>query len=244
MDENKTTFIDVICNHAMVEIADIRLENDMAVSKARFFRKMALYMLNAIPRFNRPPEAREWLKFTAPVYDDFDYTVPDDYSSGNITLETGMTGYELASAIKIVPNGYGTYEYIPIPGMEYDAETGNVTIPASDIGAGEHIAVDFYTDGYFDRELGYDMKDILGLLIQYAWEFRFANDYLLQQPKIKDRSFDVGNEANHMRSATERMRFLSERINQRLKSFEQNVAYRNVVIGNNSAQTTYAPENP
>jgi hypothetical protein len=244
VEGNKTTFIDVICNHAMVEIADLRLENDMNISPARFFRKMALYMIQAIPRFNRPPEAREWLKFTAPVYDDYDYTVPGDYVSGNLTIETGMKGYDVVSAIKIQPNGTGVYDFIPLSGMTYDAETGNVTIPEGSVSADDNIAIDFYTDGYFDRELGFDMKDILGLLIQYVWECRFANDFLLQQPKIKDRSFDVGNEANHMRASTERMKYLSERNNQRLKAFEQNVAYRNTVLeGSTSTGYTYAPEN-
>ena len=243
MEGNKTTFIDVICNHAMVEIADLRLENDMNISPARFFRKMALYMIQAIPRFNRPPEARGWLKFTAPVYDDYDYTVSGDYSSGDLTIETGMKGYDVVSAIKIQPNGTGVYDFIPIPGMTYDAETGDVVIPDGSVSANDNIAIDFYTDGYFDRELGYDMKDILGMLIQYVWECRFANNFLLQQPKIKDRSFDVGNEANHMRASTERMKYLSERINQRLKSFEQNVVYRNTVIEGNGGNVSYSPEN-
>lgn len=244
MEGNKTTFIDVICNHAMVEIADLRLENDINISPARFFRKMALYMIQAIPRFNRPPEAREWLKFTAPVYDDYDYTVPGDYVSGNMTIETGMTGFDMASVIKIQPNGTGTYDFISIPGAQYNAETGDVVVPNAYVNNGDHFSVDFYTDGYFDRELGYDMKDILGLLIQYVWECRFANDFLLQQPKIKDRSFDVGNEANHMRASTERMKYLSERNNQRLKAFEQSVAYRNTVLeGSTSTGYTYAPEN-
>ena len=242
MDGNRTTFIDVICNHAMVEIADIRLETEMAISKARFMQKMAMYLLNAIPRFNRPPEAREWLKFTAPIYDNYDYTIPSDYISGDVTVQTNLTKFEIATAVKVQPSGYGDYEYIPISGITYNPETGEVTIPESDAAANEKIAMDFYTDGYFDRELGYDMKDILGLLVQYLWEMRFANDFLLQQPKIKDKSFDVGNEANHMRASTERMRYLSERINQRLKSFEQNVAYRNVVL-ENTMQTFYTPEN-
>jgi len=240
--ENKTTFIDVICNHAMLEIADIRLENDMATSPARFFRKMALYMLNAIPRFNRPPEAREWLKFTAPVYDDYDFTVETMDAGESITIETGIKGFEMVSAIRVQATGYGTTEFIPLTGTGYDAETGDVTIPSDIVSIGDQIAIDFYTDGYFDRELGYDMKDILGLLVQYVWEQRFANDYLLQQPKIKDKSFDVGNEANHMRSANERMKFLQEQINQKLRAFEQNVEYRNRMILHTD-RTEYAPEN-
>jgi len=238
----QTTFIDVICNHAMVEIADERLQNDMAVSPARFFRKMSLFVINAVPRFNRPPEAREWLKFTAPSYDDFEYIVPTDYESGALTIETGVTGYGMASVIKITEDGYGGYEHIAIPGAIYDEETGNVTIPDGNVNSGDALYIDFYTDGLFDRELGWDMKDILGLLIQYAWEFRFANDFLLQQQKIKDKSFDVGNEANHMRSANERMKFLQEQINQKLRAFEQNVEYRNRMILHTD-RTEYAPEN-
>ena len=222
MDGNGTAFIDVICNHAMVEIADL------ATSPARFFRKMSLYTLQAIPRFNRPPEARAWLKFTAPAYDDYDYTVSPDYIAGDITIATELTGFEIVSAIKIQNSGYGTTEFIPISGISYDAETGAVTIPDGAVSAGDNIAIDFYTDGHFDNGLTYDMKDILGLLIQYVWEQRFANDFLLQQPKIKDKSFDVGNEAKHMRAATERMRFLSERIFQRLCAFEQSLAYRSL----------------
>lgn len=230
MDGNKTTFIDIICNHAMVEIADVRLQNELRISHARFFRKMSLFMLNAIPRFNKPPEAREWLKFTAPVYDDYDCVIPETADGEDVVIETGLTGYELVNAVKIQENGFGEYEFVSVPECVYDAETGNLTFPSGSVAAGDKIAVDFYTDGYFDRELGHEIKDILGLLVQYVWEMRFANDFLLQQPKIKDKSFDVGSEANHMRAATERMRFLSERIEQRLNKFEQDVAYRNTVL--------------
>lgn len=237
-----TTFIDVICNHAMLEIADTRLQNEMAISTARFFRKMSFYMINAIPRFNRPPEAREWLKFTAPVYDDYDYTVPTDYDSDDLTINTEITGYEVCSCIKTVEDGYGGYTQLHVP-ADYDAESGEITIPSGFVNAGDSLSFDFYTDGYFARELGYDIKDILGLIVQYVWEFRFANDFLLQQPKIKDKSFDVGNEANYMRAATERMRMLQERINQRLKAFEQSLTYRNVVLENNLGNSSYSPEN-
>lgn len=243
MDGSKTTFIDIICNHAMLEIADVRLQTEMGISPAQFFRKMSLYVINAVPRFNRPPEAREWLKFTAPNYDDMEYIVPLTYSDGDLTINTESVGYEIVSVVKKQEDGYGGYEYIPVQSAAYNPETGIITIPEGYASGADVLEIDFYTDGTFDRELGYDMKDILGLLIQYAWEFRFANDYLLQQPKIKDKSFDVGNEANHMRAATERMRMLQERINQRLKSFEQSIAYRNIVLQNNTSTTVYSPEN-
>lgn len=242
MSGNQTTFIDVICNHAMVEIADIRLQTKMAISPAQFFRQMSMYLINAIPRFNRPPEAREWLKFTAPNYDDMEYIVPTDYTSGDLIVSTEIMGYDMASVVKKAEDGYGAYEYIPIHDAEYDKETGEISIENGAVSAGDTLEIDFYTDGVFDRELGWDMKDILGLLVQYIWEFRFGNDFLNQQQKIKDRSFDVGNESNHMRATTERMRYLSERINQRMKSFEQHIAYQNVVKdGDNTIK--YEPEN-
>lgn len=225
-----TTFMDVITNHAMVEISDIRMQREMEINPARFFRKMSFYLLNAIPRFNRPPEAREWLKFTAPVYDDFDYTVPEGYDGDDpLLIDTGKTGYEMVSAVKISPDGYGGYEFIPIRNLEYNSSTGEISI-ADGVALGDNIAIDFYTDGYFDRELDYTVLRILGLLVQVVWENRFANDFLIQQPKIKDRSFDVGNEANYMRATSERMRYLNEQVNQELKRFEQNAAYNAVVL--------------
>ena len=238
-----TTFADVICNHAMVEISDIRLQNELAESPARFLRKMSFYVINAVPRFNRPPEAREWLKFTAPSYDDMEYIVPTDYDGGTLLIPTECTGYSMASVIKIQDDGFGALETIRVDEAEYNPDSGNITIAEGYVASGDHLSIDFYTDGVFDRELGYDMKEILGMLVQYVWEFRFANDFLIQQPKIKDRNFDVGNEANYMRASTERMRMLQERNNQRLKAFEQNMEYRNRVLDSNQGTTVYSPEN-
>lgn len=232
-----TTFIEVISNYALVEIADIRLQKEMQTNPARFFRKMSFYMLNAIPRFNRPPEAREWLKFVAPVYDDYDYTVPDGYDGDDpLVIEAGLKDYEMVSGVKIAEDGFGGYEFVPIANLEYDPTSGNVTIP-SGVAMGDNIAIDFYTDGYFERELDYRVLRILGLLVQVVWENRFANVYLLQQPKIKDRNFDVGNEANYMRAASERMRFLNNQANEELRSFEQYCAYNLTVTncGNTAA---------
>ena len=237
MNENRTTFIDIICNHAMIEIADIRLQKEMTVSPARFFRKMSFFVLNAIPRFNRPPEARIWMECTPPSFDDMEYIVPDQITESEITIETGKTGYEIVSVINAKDDGYGSFEYIPVQIKDYDAETGIITLDGNSVFPCELLIIDFYTDGAFKRELSADMKRILGLLVQVVWENRFANDYLLQQPKIKDRSFDVGSEANHMRAATERMRFLNEQVNQELKRFEQNATYSAVVLHDKTSIT-------
>lgn len=223
-----TTFSDVICNHALVEIDDVRLQKKLAESPARFYRTMAMYMMNAIPRFHKPPEAREWLKFTAPQYDDYQYTTTDQDTGESIAIETGVKGYELCNAILIQADGYGGVANIPLP-TEYDEETGVVTIRGA-FQPGMTIDIDFYTDGVFDRNLGYDVKRILGLCVQVVWENRFVNAFLIQQPKIKDRSFDVGNEANYMRASTERLRELTARLNGELNAFEQDIEYGRVVL--------------
>ena len=223
-----TTFSDIICNHALVEIDDVRLQKKLAESPARFYRTMAMYMMNAIPRFHKPPEAREWLKFTAPQYDDYQYTTTDQDTGESIAIETGVKGYELCNAILIQADGYGGVANIPLP-TEYDEGTGVVTIQGA-FQPGMTIDIDFYTDGVFDRNLGYDVKRILGLCVQVVWENRFVNAFLIQQPKIKDRSFDVGNEANHMRASTERLRELTARLNGELNAFEQDIEYERVVL--------------
>lgn len=230
-----TSFIDIVCNHAMIEIADIRLQKELEISPARFFRKMAFYMLNAIPRFNRPPEARIWMEFTPPSFDDMEYTTPGEIPAEGLTVETGKTGYEIVSVISMTEDGYGSYDYTPVPVENYDAETGVIQFAPDVVSTNETLSIDFYTDGMFERELGAEMKRILGLLVQIVWENRFANDYLLQQPKIKDKSFDVGSEANHMRATTERMRYLNEQVNQELKRFEQNSVYSAVVLNDKNS---------
>lgn len=238
----QTTFIDVICNYALVEISDVRLQKEMQTNPARFFRKMSYYLLNAIPRFNRPPEAREWLKFTAPLYDDYDLTVPDDYVVGTpLTVNTDLLEFDMVNAVKLAEDGFGGYEYIPLTISSYDSATGIVILSAENaLNVGDNISIDFYTDGYFDRDLDYRVLRILGLLVQLVWENRFINDFLNQQPKIKDRSFDVGNEANHMRASTERMRFLNHQVNSELRSFEQYCAY-NLTVLNEGVGTMLNP---
>lgn len=240
-----TTFIDIICNHAMVEIDDVRLQKKMAESPARFFRTMAMYMMNAIPRFHKPPEAREWLKFTAPQYEDYQYTISANDISGEtstIAIPTGIKGYEICNAILMQPDGYGGTAIIPVE-TEYDADTGIATIRGA-FTEGQMIDLDFYTDGVFDRTLGYDVMRILGLCVQLVWESRFVNAFLIQQPKIKDRSFDVGSEANHMRASTERLRELTARLNGELNAFEQDMEYNRVVLHNEPEIAAQYPMNP
>lgn len=59
---------------------------------ARFFRKMALYMKNAIPIFNRPPEIRQWLELdmTLPSWDEASWV-----STGESAMEETQVATEM-----------------------------------------------------------------------------------------------------------------------------------------------------
>lgn len=238
---NQTTFSEIITDFAMVQIDDERLQELLVENPARFFRKMSLYMINAIPRFTHPPEARIWLRFTAPTFEDYTYTVTGE-EGGQAQIETGITGYSLVSAVYTTDDGYGGLMDVPVNVLESDPETGAVTIEIpEDLPPDTPIALDFYTDGLFDRELDYRVKRILGLCVQLEWEMRFVNAFLIQTPKIKDKSFDVGSEANITRANTERIRMLTDNLNDEMRKFAQDVAYADVAGYKNSLVNPKGP---
>lgn len=65
-------YSEIICDYFMIQQEDVRLQDEMDENPAKFFRKMALYMKNGIPMFNRPPEAKKWLAHTDPDWDDYE----------------------------------------------------------------------------------------------------------------------------------------------------------------------------
>ena len=223
-----TTFSEIIGDYAMVQIDDERLQRLLAENPARFFRKMSMYMMNAIPRFTHPPEARIWLRHTPPAFDEYTYTVTGT-DIGGTAVQTGVTGFSIVSAAYTADDGYGGLEDVPVEITGSDPITGEVTLAiGSDIPEGTPIQLDFYTDGVFDRELDARVKRILGLCVQLEWEMRFANAFLIQTPKIKDKSFDVGSESNLTRANTERIRMLTDHLNDEMRNFEQDEAYGKV----------------
>lgn len=215
------TYSEIICDYFMVQQEDVRLQDELAENPAAFFRKMALYMKNAIPMFNRPPEAKEWLRHTDPEWTDSDRTTEHLMNPGD-TIETGMTGYELMSAGYIEEDDVGTPSYRKVD-VAYDPETGIVTLNEV-VEAGRDLQFDFYTDGTFVYELTEEMKNILGLCVQYVWERRFNNDFLSRTPKIHDDSFTTGSESNWVAKGTERLRTIYGQLNSALVSFEQGLA--------------------
>ena len=220
-----TTFSEIIAEYAMVMIDDERLRDQLSVNPARFFRRMSLYLKNAVARFVHPPEARSYLRYTAPIVNTASYTVTGD-ESGSASVSTGVTGFSIVSAVYTVDDGYGALTDIPVYVSDYDTETGDVTLQIDeDIPAGTEIQIDLYTDGAFSLALDERVKHILALFTQVEWEGRFINAFLVQTPKIKDKSFDVGSESNLSRANTERYRMLLDQANGEMLRFEQDVWY-------------------
>ena len=67
-----TTFSDII-SLAMASkiINDIRWEQDFRENAALFLRQKSKALELAIPKFNRPPEIREYLEYTSPSFDSY-----------------------------------------------------------------------------------------------------------------------------------------------------------------------------
>lgn len=218
-----TTFSEILTQWAMQEIDDINWTRGLQENPAAFLRAKSDTLMMAVPRFSRPAEIQKWLTYTPPTYDSFTQAFTED-AEAPVVLETGITGMELCSGTVITKNANGTESYQPFT-PEYDAETGNVTLDFS-VSSGVTIDLDFYTDGIFDRELDGEQKRILGLCVAFQWYSRWNNTWLNMQPKIKDRSFDVGSESAQMTANTAKFKELRLALNDSLLRYEENVFYR------------------
>lgn len=217
-----TPFSVILTQWALQDIDDINWQRELAISPARFFRAKSDTLIRAIPRFNRPPYMQSWLKYSKPNYNDYLYTAQSAQTAG-FSIQTGEVGFEMASAVLVGKDEVGLPSYSPVS-VGYDAVTGDVTVNA-DVAEGQQIDIDFYTDGYFDRELDDEMCHILSLCIAYTWLQRFVNTWLNMQPKIKDKSFDVGSESAQMTANTAKLKEARLALNDALLHYEENVAY-------------------
>ena len=81
-----TTFSDII-SLAMASkiINDIRWEQDFRENAALFLRQKSKALELAIPKFNRPPEIREYLEYTSPSFDSYyEYTEAAISGTGSV----------------------------------------------------------------------------------------------------------------------------------------------------------------
>lgn len=224
-----TSWTEIITNYAMVEIDDVRLQEESGISPAQFLRRMSLYMNLALPLLNRPPELVPYLQdgLTIATYADANWTSNEASLSGETTIDTGITDFGLFSCVirEETANGYVTLS--PYTDASYDAETGVVTFPQQ-TASGTLYVMDFYNDGSFAQELSPSLKRLLGLAVAFTWDERFSRNWLNMQMKIHDSEFNVGNEATYMREVTARQQKTRAAFFDELWKYEQDVALKNV----------------
>lgn len=226
-----TTWADIV-TAALVQIDDVRLEEQMAVSPAQFYRRMSEYIEQALPLLSRPPKLLEYLKngMVKPEFGDYLWESAESSTEAETNVETGMIGYDLCSVTQRVLHDNGTVSLLPYPEAGYDANTGIVTMPQQDA-AGIGYDFDFYTDGSFP-DLSDTQMRLFALAIAVVWDERFSRNWLSMQMKIKDESFSTVNEANYIEKVTKRLRDNRVSFNDELRWYEQMSYYRGLKPNN------------
>ncbi len=204
---------------------DLSLDWDKANRLPVFFNRMKAYMIEAIPKFNRPPEMLDKLAtYTEPQFDSVNYTtveLPEGQTEQD--FDTEITGANFVSAGIVAEDQFGDVQYTPVTAF-YDAETSIVTIEG-DIPAGTNIEVDIYTSGEFEATLNDTEKGILAFAIYNRYEHRFDNDVLERQAKIRNSAFTTISEASQTQAGTARQREVDSQLYGMMRAYQDNVEY-------------------
>ena len=201
---------------------DLSLDWDKANRLPVFFNRMRAYMIEAIPKFNRPPEMLAKLAaYTAPQFESVSYTTIEGEDQ---TVDTGVTGATVFSVGIIAEDDFGDVQYTPVSGADYNAETGIVTLPGA-FEAASQVEIDLYTSGAFDAELNETEKGILAFAIYNRYEHRFDNDVLERHAKIRDSAFTTISEASQTQAGTARQREVDSQLYAMLRAYQDNVEY-------------------
>ena len=226
-----TNWADIV-SAAMVQIDDVRLNEQMQVSPAQFYRRMAAVIMQALPLLSKPPELVGFLKngMVEAEYDDAEWISTEESLAGETQLATDSLGYDLCSCVLRTELPNGTVSLTPVS-VEYDAETGVVTMPQQ-TEVGLDYELDFYADGQFPDLSDAQMR-LFALAIAVVWDERFSRNWLNMSMKIHDESFETVNEANYTQQITKRLHDNRIAFNDELRWYEQLVAYNTVMSGGN-----------
>ena len=232
-----TAWADIV-TAALVQIDDVRLEEQMAISPAQFYRRMSEIILQAMPLLSRPPELLGYLKrgMVLPQYGDYEWTSTAGSVITETSVETGMVGYDLCSVTQRVQAPNGTISLVPYSGAAYDHDFGTVTMPEQDA-EGLQYDFDFYTDGAFPDLTETQMR-LFALAVAVVWDERFSRTWISMTPKISDESFKVVNEANYAEKITRRKTENRIAFDHEMRAYEQLCAYNGVVNYNNHTSLT------
>ena len=209
-----TSWADIV-TASLVQIDDVRLEEQMAVSPAQFYRRMSAMIQQAMPLLARPPELLAELKrsMVLPQYDDYEWQSTEESTTQSVQVNTGMLGYELCSVTQRVMHRNGTISLLPYEGATYDPETGVVTMPIQAT-AYTNYDFDFYTDGSF-MDLTETQMRLFALALSIT-------------AKIHDDSFETVNEANYIQQTTKRLHENRIAFDHEMRAYEQLCAYNGV----------------
>lgn len=201
---------------------DLSLDWDKANRLPVFFNRMKAYMIEAIPKFNRPPEMLTKLAgYTEPQFESVSYTTVT--AEGEQSVDTGILGANFVSAGIVAEDQFGDPQYTPVPSY-YDPETGVLTLEGS-YEAGSRVEIDLYTGGSFDADLNDTEKGILAFAIYNRYEHRFDNDVLERQAKIRDSAFTTISEASQTQAGTARQKEVDAQLYGMLRAYQDNVEY-------------------
>jgi hypothetical protein len=219
-----TAWADIVAA-AMVQIDDVRLEEQMGVSPAQFYRRFSALIAQAMPLMSRPPELLLFLKngMTVPDYDDVLWTSDEASTTAETEIDTGLIGYDICSVTQRVQHDNGTISLAPYENAEYDAEAGIVTMPMQDE-TGISYDIDFYTDGEFP-DLSETQTRLFALAVAIVWDERFSRSWLNMTAKIHDDSFTTVNEANYTQQITKRLHENRIAFDHEMRAYEQLCAY-------------------
>nr|DAW31587.1 MAG TPA: hypothetical protein [Caudoviricetes sp.] len=207
---------------------DLSLDWDMKNRLAVFYNRMAAYMEWAIPLFNRPPEILLKLRdIAAPDFEDVDYT-PTEAQEAPVTIETGLTGFDICSCGLVAKNQFGGIEYTPVSCV-YDSASGDVVVNTA-LTAEDTLSINLYKSGAFAADLNRTEQTILAYGIYAAWEHRFDNNAIERTSKIRDSSFTTISEASQTNANTARQKEVMQQFYGMLRHYERNRNYIETVL--------------
>lgn len=218
-------------------IDDIRLQEQLEISPALYYRRMALFVTAAMPMLSRPPELLSMLteSATEAEYGEYQWTSTEDSTAQETVVETGMTGYDICSCIVAQLLSDGRVLQTPYA-VSYDAETGEVTF-SQQSAAGIVYELDFYKDGSF-ADLSQAQIQLFAQAISIVWDERFTGEWLSRTPKINDSSFSTVNEANWTEKTSQAHLRKVQAFNEALKHYEQLCSYQTHVTNRHVAGVT------
>lgn len=239
-----TPILKVITEYCSLYVDDIRLSDLASTDMPLYARRMYQYFNAGLPLFSIPVDMQEYLigtannpRFIEPKFDSTLYITTEDYNTNfKINLGQAYAEYEMcACRVKTIDNA-GNVILTPIP-VTYIRETGVVVISATidvPVLSGTTYDFDFYTDGYFLENLTPSIMSILGMCFQVVWQDRFNTDWLSMVTKIEDKSFYEQNRANKMKSDTERLYQLRQKLYGEMRRYEQNLYQKSVLASSDS----------